>query len=171
MPATNHAQRGALSAGDAGELIRRARKLFRKGFLTHREAVLFDVLLWLVRKPGQDHAEASYSDLQRLGRVSRGTIAQGLRRFGQLGLLQTIKRRVRVSWGRRVASRQITNLYRFPLPATEFASPTATKDIKILYLASAADRTASLAETAAQRALEKRRRDFDAKRLRERLAT
>src|ERR1700710_3322721 len=111
MPATVHTQPGALSAADAGELIRRARKLLRRGLLTHRELVLFDTFIWSARKPGSDHAIVSYTELQRLARVSRETIAKGIKRFGQLRLMQTVKRRLRVSWGGRVASRQNTSLY------------------------------------------------------------
>ena len=81
----------AFSPTDAGDLIRRARKCLRKGLMTHRELVLFDCLVWLVRKPGAGEAIASYSTLRRLAHVSRETIAKGLRRLGQLGLASAVR--------------------------------------------------------------------------------
>ena len=121
-----------MSPSDAGELIRRARKCFRRGLLTHRQIWLLDTLLWCCRRPGAGEAVASYTTLQRLARVSRETIAGGVRRLAQLGLLQIIKRRVRVAWGGRVASRQATSAYRFARPATEFGATTVTQEIKII---------------------------------------
>jgi hypothetical protein len=158
MPtACPYAAPGSLSAADAGELIRRARKLLRKGLLTHRELVLLDVLLWSARKPGAGEAVASYSTLQRLAHLGRETIAKGLRRLGQLGLVQTVKRRIRVVWGARVASRQATSAYRFAVPATEFGEATVTQEMKILPLAPAAEqRAAETALTARRRAMESR---------------
>jgi hypothetical protein len=131
MPAT-YAAPGSLSADDAGDLIRKARKFLRKGLLTHRELALFDCMLWSTRKPGTDTAVASYTTLQRLAHISRETIAKGLRRLGQLGLMEKIKRRVRVVWGGRVASRQATSAYRFRPIATEFGGPTVIPEIKNL---------------------------------------
>ncbi len=70
-----------------------------------------------------------------IAHVSRETIAKGLRRLGQLGLVQTVKRRVRVSWGCRSASRQATSAYRLPPPATEFGEATVIQEMKIYPLA------------------------------------
>ena len=120
-----------LTPTDAGELIRRARKMLRRGLLTHREMVLLDCLLWSCRRPGSTDAIVSYTSLQRLAHVSRETIAKALRRLGQLGLVQTIKRRVRFAWGSSVASRQATSCYRFSPPCTEFAAATVIREIKI----------------------------------------
>jgi hypothetical protein len=58
MPASLHTQPGALSAADAGELIRRARKLLRRGLLTHRELVLFDTFIWSAR-----HGDVLYNEV------------------------------------------------------------------------------------------------------------
>ncbi len=144
---------GTLSAADAGELIRRGRKLLRKGLLTHREMVLLDCMLWSARKPGAAEAVVSYATLQRLAHISRETIAKGLRRLGQLGLVQTIKRRVRVIWGGRVASRQATSAYRFAAPATEFGEATVILETKILPLVPTAEQRAAEAALAARRAV------------------
>ena len=120
-----------LSAADAGDLIRRGRKLLRRGLLTHRELVLLDTLLWSCRRPNSVDAVVSYTAIQNLAHLSRGVIARGLRRLGQLGLVQTIKRRLRVVWGGGVASRQATSAYRFAAPGTEFAGATVTQEMKI----------------------------------------
>ena len=119
---------------DAGELTRRARKLLRRGLMTHRQFALLDAMLWCCRKTGAGEAVASYTTLRRLAHVSRETIAGGLRRLAQLGLIQIIKRRARVAWGGRVASRQATSAYRFARPATEFGAATVEREIKILSL-------------------------------------
>ena len=154
---TVYTQPGSLSAADAGELIRRGRKMLRRGLLSHRHLVLLDCLLWSARKPGAGEAVASYSTLQRLAHLSRETIARGLRRLGQLGLMQTIKRRVRVPWGGRLASRQTTSAYRFRSSATEFGAATVIQEMKIYPLAPIAvvrDAQAALAER--RRAIEER---------------
>ena len=150
-----YAQPGSLSAADAGELIRRGRKMLRKGLLTHRELVLLDCLVWSARKPGAGEAVASYSTLQRLARLSRETIAKGLRRLGQLGLVKTVKRRVRVVWGGRTASRQATSLYRFQPTPTEFGAATVIQETKIYPLA------ATTEQRAAESALAERRREVE----------
>jgi hypothetical protein len=160
MPtAQPYAPPGTLSAADAGELIRRARKMLRRGLLTHRELVLVDTLIWSCRKPGRSEAIVSYTTLQRLAHVSRETIARGLRRLGQLGLMQTIKRRVRVAWGGRIASRQATSAYRFPPPTTEFGAATVNREIKI----HTCIEMPITAVKAAQEALAETRRSMEAK--------
>lgn len=134
----------------AGELARRARKLLRRGLITHRDFVLLDCLLWSCRKLGTAETAVSYTTLQRLVHMSRESVAGGLRRLGRLGLVQKIKRRFRVAWGGSVASRQATNLYRFAVPDTEFGAATVIQEIQILM-------TLTATQTAARDALAARR--------------
>ena len=67
-----------LSPAEAGAIAWRARKLLRRGDLTHRELALLDCLLWSCRNPATGALVVSYSALQRLARISRGTIAGGI---------------------------------------------------------------------------------------------
>jgi hypothetical protein len=148
---------GCLSPQDAGDLASRARRALRRGLLTHRELVLFECLLWQCRRHGQDAACVSYNRLCDLAHVSRGVVAAGLRRLGQLGLVAVIKRRIRVVWGGGVASRQGTNTYRFSAQRTEFTPPTVIEEMKIIPSAADPDRVA------AQQALARRRETIAAR--------
>lgn len=70
-------------------------------------------MLWTARKPGSGVLTASLAVLARLAGQARSTAAEGVRRLEQLGLLQRIRRRVRVAWiGGATASRQVANAYR-----------------------------------------------------------
>jgi hypothetical protein len=100
-----------MTPSNAGALVRRARKLLRAGKLTHSQYVLLDCLVWSCRQPGSDRLSVSYTRLQQLAHQARDTVCRGLRRLGELGLLDRVRRRVRVVWGGGVASRQATNVY------------------------------------------------------------
>lgn len=120
-----------LSPTQAADVARRGRQLLQDGEITHHQHSLLTVLLWRCRKHGQAAACASYSALQRLANQARGTVAGGLKRFQELGLVQKVKHRVRVSWAGGQASRQGTNSYVFFAAATEFTGRTVVREIEI----------------------------------------
>lgn len=72
--------------------------MLRAKLITHRQLVLVDALLWSCRGKGRGEASASYSALQRLTRMARSTIAEGLRVLQRLRVLTIVKRRVRLVW-------------------------------------------------------------------------
>ena len=121
-----------LTPAEAGAIAARARKLLRKGRLTAKEFVLLDCLLWSCRRNGEAASTVSYSALQKLAHMARYTIATGLRKLAEMGLLQAIKRRVRVVWGGGTASRQATSSYVLIAPTTESSAPTVPRDLQIL---------------------------------------
>jgi hypothetical protein len=87
-----------LSPSEAAAIARRGRKLLRAGRITPHELVLLDCLLWSCRSKEREVANVSYSALRRLTRLSRTTIAKGLRKVQRLGVLSVVKRRVRLAW-------------------------------------------------------------------------
>jgi hypothetical protein len=158
---------GFLNPEHAGRLAKRGRELLRAGEITHRELALLDCLLWSCRRPGQDLAVASYSALQRLARVARGTIATALAKLEGLGLIARVKRRVRLSWHRGgQASRQATSCYRLRAPAadapgathTESAGRTVNRGMEIFYQERTADGDNAAAARKALEAVRERRR-------------
>jgi hypothetical protein len=109
-------------------------------------------------------AVVSYSALQKLVRIARETLAEGLRQLEALGLLSKVKRRVRVAWhqgGQR--SRQATNAYVLHAPAdasaghSESAGQTVPRGIEITHRVEAPP----AAVAAAQEALARRRRSLE----------
>jgi hypothetical protein len=145
-----------LSSYAAGAIATRARKLLRRGDLTHRDLILLDCLLWSCRQKGRGVVRVSYTRLQQLARVARSTVADGLLRLEAAGLLIKQKTRIRVNWGLGTASRQGTNLYRLIAPSTESKAPTVKQkqDSKIQELPLATGLAAALARL--ERALERR---------------
>ncbi len=107
----------------AAALARRLRKLLRAGEITHAQHSLADALLWTCRAPGSAMLSVSYSRLQRLAHVSRDTVARGIARLVELGVVRKTRRRVRLGW----ASRQVTNLYELLATATESDGQTVSK--------------------------------------------
>lgn len=107
----------------AAALARRLRQLLRAGEITHAQHSLADALLWACRAPGSAMLSVSYSRLQRLAHVSRDTVARGIARLVELGVVRKTRRRVRLGW----ASRQVTNLYEMLAPATESDARTVYK--------------------------------------------
>lgn len=142
-----------LSPTQAGALAARVRKLRQQLLLTAHQAALMDVMLWCARKPGSSLLTASLATLARLAGQCRRTTAEGIRRLEELGLIQRIRRRVRVAWGGGVASRQIANAYRLLVPDTECKRPPAREEHLIISLAEGP----SGAQRIAQQALEKLR--------------
>jgi hypothetical protein len=163
---------GFLGPEHAGRLAKRGRALLRAGAITHREWAMLDCLLWSCRRPGQNLAVASYSALQRLARVARGTIAAALAKLEALGLVARIKRRVRLAgWHQGgTASRQVTSCYRLRAPApgaagathTESGGRTVNQGMEILYQEQAASDDAEIAHKALAAVRERRRPVLDA---------
>jgi hypothetical protein len=114
-----------LSPAQAGQIATRARRLRHEGRLTQHEYGLVDAMLWQARKPGSAILTASLRVLALLCGQGRSTVAQGVRRLEELGLIQRIRRRVRVAWGGSIASRVIANGYRLIAPTTESSGRTA----------------------------------------------
>jgi hypothetical protein len=153
-----------LSPAHAGAIAKRSRRLLRRGKLTHRQFALLDTLLWSCRRPGSGVAVASYSALQKLVRIARETLAEGLRQLEALGLLSKVKRRVRVAWhngGQQ--SQQAMNAYVLHAPAdtsaehSEFAGRTVPTEIEITHRVE----PSPAAVAAAREALARRRRSLE----------
>ena len=148
-----------LSPAQAGAIAKRARKLLRRGLLTHRQLALLDCLLWSCRRPDTGTIVVSYSALQRLARVARATVAAGLRRLEELGLLSRVRRRVRVLWANGgQQSRQAASAYVLHVPAgdCEFSARTVIQGQETLII----EGHDSAAVRAAQEALARRRETF-----------
>jgi hypothetical protein len=151
-----------LTPAECGAIAKRGRKLLRRGLLTHRQLVLLDALVWSCRSPATGALVVSYSVLQRLTHMARETVARGLHRLEELGLLSRIKRRIRESWhngGTR--TRQAMNAYLLHPPADHSESSGATVDpqLEILYVqmpTSAAQKSAQEALRRVRNAAEKR---------------
>lgn len=146
-----------LTPSDAAAIAKRARALLRAGRITHRQLALVDCLLWSCRSPVTGAISASYTALQRLVHVSRGTIAAALRTLQELGVLTRIKRRVRVVWHQGgTATRQATSGYVLHPPAahTESAGRTVIQTMETI------KETPTALIRDAQAALERRRAIF-----------
>ncbi len=161
----------------AGQLAKRGRALLRAGEITHRELALLDCLLWSCRRPGQDLAVASYTALCKLAHVAKDTVSHGLAKLESLGLIERIKRRVRLSWHQGgQASRQATSCYRLVPPEpdakgqdmrpgasatatahTESSGRTVNKEIEIFYQERAASSDAEAARKVLAAVRERRR--------------
>jgi hypothetical protein len=116
-----------LSPAQAGQLATRGRQLLRRRVITPHQYALLDAVLWAARKPGSATLLASMTVLARLAGQGRRTVARGLARLEELGLLARIRRRVRVPWGGSIASRVVANGYVLQPLATECQSGTASK--------------------------------------------
>jgi hypothetical protein len=122
-----------LSLPDAIAVAKRGRRLLRAGRITHREYAILDTLLWSCRNPTTGGISASYSTLQRLAKVSRGTIAAALTVLERLRVLTRIKRRVRVAWHQGgLQVRQLANAYVLHPAHCEFADRPVIQDREIL---------------------------------------
>ena len=148
-----------LSPTQAGAIAKRARKLLRRGLITHRQLALLDCLLWSCRRPDTGAIVVSYSALQRLAHIARATVAAGLRRLEELGLLSRIKRRVRMLWAHGgQQSRQAASAYVLHAPAgdCEFSAQTVIGEQEILIR----EHQDNAALKSAQEALTRRREAF-----------
>lgn len=148
-----------LTPAQVGAVMKRARKLGRKKVLTPYDHRLIDALMFQSRSPDTGAVVVSYSALQRITGMARATIAKGIARLTSCGLVEKIKRRLRVSWHQGgTASLQATNAYRFNPPAadTEFAPQTVDQKLEFSFLsdsinAETQEARASLARVRAQR--------------------
>jgi DNA-binding Lrp family transcriptional regulator len=70
--------------------------------------------------------------LARLAGMARSTVIEGIRRLEELGLIQRIRRRVRVAWAGSIASRVVSNAYRLLVPDTETGRRSASKQDSII---------------------------------------
>jgi DNA-binding Lrp family transcriptional regulator len=122
-----------LSAAQAGRIAAHGRRLVRQGAITHREHSLLEVLLWQCRGHGSAIARASYTRLSDLARVSRDTLARGLRKLEGLGVIRKTKTWLRVPWMLGFARRQGINVYEMiEPPVTESGIQTVNQAPKIL---------------------------------------
>ena len=121
-----------LSPAQAGVLAARVRLLRRRRLLTAHQAALADVLLWGGRRPGSGLLVASLGCLARLAGQARSTATEGIRRLEELGLIQRIRRRVRVAWGGSVASRVVANAYRIVPADTETGPRPAERSLSVI---------------------------------------
>jgi hypothetical protein len=108
-----------LSPAQAGAIATRGRLLLRRGAITAHQYALLDTMLWGARRPGSATLIASLHTLARLAGQARSTATEGIRRLEELGLIQRIRRRVRVAWAGSIASRVVSNAYRLLAPDTE----------------------------------------------------
>lgn len=142
----------ALSPSQAGQLAARGRMLLRRRQITVHQAALLDAMLWSARRPGSAMLTASLKVLARLAGQGRSTVAEGIKRLAELGLISKIRRRARVVWGGSVASRQIANAYVLWAEDTESGKRTAEiKPQNIIYEV----RTPSTAQRAAAETLKR----------------
>ncbi len=126
-----------LTAAQVGAVMKRARKLGRRDVLTPYDHRLLDALLFQCRSPSTGAVVVSYTRLAQLTGMARATIAKSIARLTGCGLLEKIKRRLRVSWHQGgTASLQATNAYRFNPPAdnTEFAARPVIQKLEITYI-------------------------------------
>lgn len=158
-----------LNPAEVGRLMKRARKLGRRGELTPHDHRLLDALLFQCGNPTSGAVVVSYSALARITAMARATIAKGIARLVGCGLLQKIKRRLRVTWHQGgTASLQAPNAYGFNVPGpadTESAPQAVIQKLEILSVvatdsADAEDARRRLTEVREKRAaaeMEKRR--------------
>jgi hypothetical protein len=159
-----------MNHADAIHVIRRARKLLRRGRLTHRQFVLIDSLAWCCRAPGGSIV-VSYAGLARLTHMARATIAGALSELERLGLLSRIRRRALVAWHQGgLQARRLANGYRLHPPADhhEFSPRPGIQGEKVQTFVVQADSGPALA--AAQAALARRRAVIEARLLTKGLA-
>jgi hypothetical protein len=144
----------SLSGPQAGAIATRGRQLLRRGLITHAQHSLLDTILWAARRPGSATLIASLEMLARLAGQARSTATGGIRRLEDLGVLQRIRRRIRVAWAAgAVASRIVANAYRLMTPDTEADHRSGREQPLIISVVAAPN----CAVRAAQEALENRR--------------
>lgn len=92
------------------------RRLLTARILTPHEYAVLDALLWRLRRHGRADFTATYDAIARLAGMCRDTAIAAVRKLVEIGIIQKIKRRVMVRWGRDralLASRQAANGYVF----------------------------------------------------------
>jgi DNA-binding Lrp family transcriptional regulator len=117
-----------MSPETAGKIARYARQLLANKVLTPHDFSVLNVLLWVCRRHGRRDLTVSYRDMARLANVSRDSAINSVRKLTDLGVLERVKRRIRVFWSHnrsQVASRQTANAYVF-LPQNTGSRTSAT---------------------------------------------
>ena len=106
------------------------RRLLTARIITPHEYAVLDALLWRCRRPGRSDLAVDYRSIARLAGCCRDTAIEAVRKLVDIGLIQKIRRRVRVAWGRgreHLASRVIANGYAFRAIYTESTAPAADR--------------------------------------------
>ena len=108
------------------------RRLLTARIITPCDYAVLDALLWRCRRPGRSDLAVDYRSIARLAGCCRDTAIEAVRKLVDIGLIQKIRRRVRVAWGRgreQLASRVIANGYEFRRLHTESTASTADKGL------------------------------------------
>ncbi len=149
-----------LTPAEVGRLMKRARKLGRRGELTPHDHRLLDALLFQCGNPTSGAVVASYNALARITAMARATVAKGIARLVACGLLQKIKRRLRVTWHQGgTASLQAPNAYGFNVPSvadTESAPQAVIQKLEIFSVVAPISATAENARTQLAKVREER---------------
>ena len=148
-----------LSGPEAGAIAARGRLLLRRRVITHAQhSLLVAFLFGAGRRPGSAGLVASLAALARMSGQARSTAIEGVARLEALGLLQRVRRRVRVAWEGSIASRVVANAYRLVAPDTETDRWSAREEPLVI---SAVIEAPSAMVRAAQDALAERRRQVE----------
>ena len=154
-----------LTPAETGGIMKRARKLGRRGVLSPYDHRLLDALLFQCGSPLSGAVVASYSALARITGIGRATIAKGIAKLIRSGLLQRIKRRLRIAWHQGgTASLQAPNAYVFnvqPAADTESTPQPVIQKLESLIISQLVSPNAESARAAL--ALVSRRREIEAK--------
>lgn len=149
-----------LTPTEVGAVMKRARKLGRSGELTPYDHRVLDALLFQCRNPMSGAVVVSYSAIERITRIARPTIIKAVTRLIGCGLLNKIKRRLRVTWHQGgTASLQAPNAYSFNVPGpghTESSTQAVNQTLEITYLSQQVSAEAKAARDALA-AINKRR--------------
>jgi hypothetical protein len=114
----------------ARRMAQHGRRLLTARIISPTDYAVLDALLWRCRRPGRSDLAVDYRSIARLAGVCRDTAIGAVRKLADIGLIQKIRRRVNVRWGRGrecLASRAIANGYIFRPPQTESARQTADR--------------------------------------------
>lgn len=154
-----------LTPAQTGAIMKRARKLGRNGVLSPYDHRLLDALLFQCGSPLSGAVVASYSALARITGISRATIAKGIVRLTASGLLQRVKRRLRIAWHQGgTASLQAPNAYVFNVQAatnTEFTPQPVIQKLENFFISQPLNGDADKAR--AELASINRRREIEAR--------
>lgn len=127
-----------LTPTETGMVMKRARKLGRQGVLTPYDHRLLDTLLFQCGQPLSGAVVVSYTALNRITGMCRATLVKGVKRLTECGILQKVKRRLRMAWHQGgTVSLQAPNAYLFNVPAvtnTESTPQPVNQTLDILYI-------------------------------------
>lgn len=121
-----------LTDKQVGAIARRCRQLMRGGWLTHREWVVVDMMLFTGRDRGSDRLTISYTEICKLARVGRDVVAMALRKLAALKVFVVQRNWVRVPWmGASMAARVTASSYVFVAPCTESGGPLTDRGLNL----------------------------------------